>query len=66
MERASGNMHSYAEFIEMKRANARNYASVRRVIEIKRTSVNYSKANTKLHLRLIVIFSLFREELTAV
>ena len=34
-------MHSYADVIEMKRANARNYAVVRRVIEMKRMSVNY-------------------------
>ena len=34
-------MHSYAEFIEMKLPNVRNYAFVRRVIEMKRTSVNY-------------------------
>ena len=37
-------MHSYAECIEMKPANVRNYAFVRRVIEMKRTSVNYSFA----------------------
>ena len=68
-------MHSYAEFIEMKRANVRNYALVRRVIEMKRTSVNYSfaesprrhsNANAKLRLRLVVIFALVREELKAV
>ena len=35
-------MHSYAEFVEVKRANVRNFAFVRQVIEIKRTSVNYS------------------------
>ena len=35
-------MHSYADVIEMKRGNVRNYAFVRRVIEMKRTSVNYS------------------------
>ena len=34
-------MHSYAEFIEMKQANVRNYAFVRRVIEMKRTGGNY-------------------------
>ena len=28
-------MHSYADVIEMKRANVRNYAFVRRVIEMK-------------------------------
>ena len=39
-------MHSFAEFIEMKRVNVRNYAFVRRVIEIKRTSVNYSLAES--------------------
>ena len=32
-------MHSYADAIEMKRANVRNYAFVRRVIEMKRMSV---------------------------
>ena len=35
-------MHAYDDVIEMKRANVRNYAFVRRVIEMKRTSVNYS------------------------
>ena len=68
-------MHSYADVIGMKRANVRNYAFVCRVIEMKRTSVNYSfvesfacirNANTKLRLRLVVIFSLVREELKAV
>ena len=44
-------MVSYAEFIEMKRANVRNYAFVRRVIEMKLMSV---------------IFSLVREELNVV
>ena len=38
--------HSYAEFIEMKRVNVRNYAFVRRVIEMKRTSVDYSFAES--------------------
>ena len=37
-------MHSYADVIEMKRANVRNYAFVRRVIEMKQASVNYSFA----------------------
>ena len=37
-------MHSCANFSEIKRANARNNALIRRVIEIKRTSVNYSLA----------------------
>ena len=37
-------MHSYADVIEMKRANVRDYAFVRRVIEVKRMSVNYSFA----------------------
>ena len=37
-----GIMHSYADVIEMKRANVRNYAFVRRVIQMKRTSVSYS------------------------
>ena len=37
-------MHSYADVIEMKRANVRNYVFVRRVIEMKRMSVNYSFA----------------------
>ena len=50
-------MHSYADVIEMKRANVRNYALVRRVIEMKRMSVN---ANAKLRLRL-VIFALVRD-----
>ena len=40
-----------------------NYAFVRGVIEMKRTS---SSANAKLRLRLVVIFSLVREELKAV
>ena len=35
-------MLSYAEFIEMKRADVHNYAVVRQVIEMKQTSVNYS------------------------
>ena len=39
-------MHSYADVIEMKRANVRNYAFVRRVIGMKRTSVNYSFAES--------------------
>ena len=39
-------MLSYAEFIEMKPANVRNYAFVRRVTEIKRTSVNFSFAES--------------------
>ena len=43
-----------------------NYAFVRRVIEMKRTNVNYSNANAKLRLRLVVIFSLVLEELKAV
>ena len=66
-------MHTYAEFIGMKRANVRNYAFVRRVFEIKRTSVNYSFAesfaciaNAKPRPRLVVIFSLVREELKVV
>ena len=50
----------------MKRAS-RNYAFVRRVIEMKRTIVNFfvrrelrlhSNANAKLRLRLVVIFAL--------
>ena len=52
----------------MERASG-NYALVRRVIEIKRTSVNYSfagrlhsNANAKLRLRSVVIFSLVREK----
>ena len=48
----------------MERASV-NYAFVRRVIEMKRTSVN-SNTNAKLRLRLVVIFSLLREELKAV
>ena len=67
-------MHSYAEFIELKQANVLNYAFVRRVVEIKRTIVNYSLAESfaciqmraELCLRLVVIFSLVREELKAV
>ena len=67
-------MHSYAEFIEMKRANIRNYAFVRRVIErservliIRSPELRlHSNANAKLRLRLVVIFSLVREELKAV
>ena len=47
-------VHSYADVIEMKRANVRNYAFVRRVIEMKRTSVNDSNANAKLRLRLVL------------
>ena len=39
-------IHSYADVIEMKRANVRNYAFVRRVIEVKRMSVNYSFAES--------------------
>ena len=52
------------EFIEMKRANVRNYASVRRVFELKRMRFNRrelrlrSNANAKLRLRLVVISSL--------
>ena len=60
-------MHSYAEFIVMKRANVRNYAFVRRVIEMKRTSVNYLfvesfvciQIRAKLRLRLVVIHIFF-------
>ena len=50
-------MHSYADVIEMKRANVRSYAFVCRHIEMKRMSVN---------LPLVVIFALVREELKAV
>ena len=39
-------MHSYADVIEMKRAKARNYAFIRRVIEMKRMSVTYSFAES--------------------
>ena len=55
----------------MERASG-NYAFIRRVIEMKRTSVNYSLAerlrlhsntNAKLRLLLVVIFTLVREEL---
>ena len=60
-------MNSYAD-IEMKRANVHNYAFIRRVIEIKRMSVNYrqelrlhSNANAKLRLRSVVIFALVRD-----
>ena len=77
MERASVViMHSYTEFIDMKRAKVRNYAFVRRVIEMKRTSVSYSFAKNFaciqmrieciLRLRLVVIFTLVREELKVV
>ena len=67
-------MYSYADVIEMKRANVRNYAFVRRVIEMKQMIVNYfvrrelclhSDANAKLRLRLVVVFSSVREELKA-
>ena len=57
-------MHSYAEFVEMKRASVRNYAFVRQVIELKRTIVNYSFTESfaciqlQIRLRLVVIFSL--------
>ena len=39
-------MHSYADVIEMKRVNVRNYAFVPRVIEMKRMSVDYSLAES--------------------
>ena len=39
-------MHSYADVIEMKRANVRNYAFVLRVMEMKRMSVKYSFAES--------------------
>ena len=39
-------MHSYVEFIEIKRAIVRNYAFVRQVIEMKRTGVKYSFAES--------------------
>ena len=64
-------MHSYADVIEMKRANVRNYTFVRRVIEMKRMSVNYSFAESfaciqmrmrnKLRLPLVSIFALVRD-----
>ena len=37
-------MHSYADVIELKRANVRNYAFVHRVIEMKRKRANDSFA----------------------
>ena len=46
VSRAMVIMHSYADVIEMKRANIRNYAFVRRVIEMKRSSVKYSFAES--------------------
>ena len=68
-------MYSYAEFLKVKRANVRSYAFVRRGIGMKRMSVNsvfvrrelrlHSNANTKLRLRLVVIYSLVREALKA-
>ena len=59
-------MHSYADVIEIKRANVRNHAFVRRVIEMKRMSVRrelrmHSNANAKLRLRFVVIFALVRD-----
>ena len=39
-------MHSYADGIETKRANVRNYGFVRRIIERKQTGVNYSFAES--------------------
>ena len=51
-------MHFYAEFIEIKRTNVRYYAFVRRELRL--------HSNAKLRLRLVVIFSLVREELKAV
>ena len=67
-------MHSYAEFVEMKRANVRNYVFVRRVIGMKeivliirspRVSSAF-KCECELRLRLVVIFSLVREDLKSV
>ena len=64
-------MHSYAEVIEMKRANVRNDAFVRRVIEISERVVIIRSprasphSNATLRLRLVVI-SLVREELIGV
>ena len=54
-------MHSYADVIEMKRANIRNYALI-----IRSLRASPANANAKLRLRLVVIFSLVREELKAV
>ena len=61
-------MYSYAEFIEMTRANVPNYAFVRRVIEIKSEQVIFIRSpraspafKSELHLRLVI--SLIREEL---
>ena len=48
-------MHSYAKLIEIKRANVRNYAFVHRVIESRELRLHLN-ANTKLRLRLVVIF----------
>ena len=39
-------MHSYADVIAIKRENVRNFPFVRRVIEMKRMSVNYSLAES--------------------
>ena len=60
-------MHSYADVLEMKLANVRNYAFVHRVIEMKRTSVNYSSAESfaciQMRMRnfVVVIFAFVRE-----
>ena len=51
-------MHSYADVIEMKRIMSVNPSFVELRL--------HSNANTKLRLRLVVIFSLVREELKAV
>ena len=51
-------MQTYADVIEMNRPLVRNYAFVRRVIEMKRMSVN---AKAKLRLRLVDMFALVRD-----
>ena len=55
-------MHSYADVIEMKRANVRNYALI--ICSLRASP--HSNTNAKLRLRLVVMFSLVREELKAV
>ena len=74
MERASGNYAFVRRVIEMKRAVVRNYAFVRRVRDeasefkffVRRELRLHSNANAKLRLRLVVLFTLVREELKAV
>ena len=49
-------MHSYAEFIEVKRANVCNHAFVRLVIEMKRTSANFLHRWSKLFCQYLIFF----------